>query len=154
MTTKYTVIILTESELTGDLLLKRIFETPNALDETAFKQAVNEALDDFVPADGRVTSSRPVVVIGIDAAVNARFLETADHVPANGQYAQPVEVDQEFPSAIAASRYLGLKNNEVALYLQKVRHVANPEDRVAKIRGCTVQYKDDYHAGLLANLRD
>jgi hypothetical protein len=154
MKTKYTLLCVSEDEITREVVAHRTFELDAALNPDTFKRALNEVVDDFLPPDGRVTSSRPVVVVAVDDVINSRFREDAPVAPINGQFAQEVEVGQEFPSAIAASRHLGLKNNEVALYLQKTRQAADPAARYAKIRGVTIQYRDDHSATLLKTLRD
>lgn len=54
---------------------------------------------------------------------------------------QPVEVNQVFPSAFAASSALGLKGNGVAQGLKKAKDKGQSK---AEVRGIVWQYVDDF----------
>jgi hypothetical protein len=152
--TKYTILCLAQNQgQSPEIIFHDEFTAP--LNESAFKQSLKDAVADNSPVEGRVTSSRMVVVVGYDREAASRFEEDLAPVrPTNGVFSQAVHIGQEFPSAKAASAHLGLKNNEVALYLGKVKHLGDPGERTAKIRGVVVQYKDDYEAALMAQVRD
>jgi hypothetical protein len=157
MNRKFTLMLIEDgSDLLqplNDLVLLKHFTPYDGFDLNAFKRDLEAMAEDVLP-DNRVTSSKIVVVLDLNAEVNARFLEdVAEKAPTNGFYAQRVEVGQEFPSARAASSHLGLNHNEVAIYLNKAKH-RPPAERIAKLRGVTVAYREDYHAALLGNLRD
>lgn len=154
MATKLIITVVSQT-LTGCLPEFEVYREVEGLSGLdAFKQELGSLIDDHLPIERRVTSSKPVIVLGVDQSRFSFFSEgQAESRPANGLFSQPVEVDQEFPSARAASVYLGLKNNEVALYLNKVCHLP-PEERVAVLRGVSLQYLEDRNAALLANLRD
>lgn len=161
MKTKFTVTVLATCEKeTPTCFLARDFtfeaETGelHAKNVEKFRQSLTEFLDAVSTPEGR-TSSRQVYVLHVDNEVfrEKYFEDTAKRLPANETYAQLVVPGMEFPSALAASRHLGLKHNEVAMYLGKLAHLKDPTERRAVIRGVTLTYVDDYNETLIANAR-
>jgi hypothetical protein len=126
---------------------------PAVSNESSLLQDISLVTDEH--RTGRVTSSRPVVVQAIDPEVFKKFDEaTAGVRPANGLYAQPVAVGQMFESGAALARHLGLKNNEVTMFLNRAKHVEDPGKRTAKLRGVVFAYQSDVEAAMMENVRD
>ena len=77
-------------------------------------------------------NSRPVIVTAIDKKAH----KEAQLMPGrNGQVSQHCRVGMRFESANDAAMHIGLKNNEVAMYLSRSRN------NEATLRGVTFAYE-------------
>jgi hypothetical protein len=156
MPKSFTVMVAARDLDTGgeELIVNLNFDGRVGEDGGSFKRDLLELVEAHGP-DSRKTSSKEVVVLEVESETFARFDENTagGRRPTNGLYSQRVEVDQKFPSARAASLHLGLKNNEVAVYLSKTNSLP-PDERKAKLRGVTLQYVEDYTQALLDSVHD
>jgi hypothetical protein len=110
---------------------------------------VKALLSDVCTNNVKVTNSKRVVVLAVDEAEHAEYLEgVGKQPPRSGRFSSLCEPGQVFNSALEASAYLGFNNNEVALYLSKARRLfpndADAGMRVAKVRGVTLIYDADH----------
>jgi hypothetical protein len=111
--------------------------------------ALKAALSDVCQNNVKITNSKKIVVLDVDEVEHNAYLEgVGKQPPRNGRFASPCEPGQTFNSALEASQHLGFNNNDVALYLGRVRRkFPNDSDasmRIAKVRGVTLIYDADH----------
>jgi hypothetical protein len=128
-------------------------ENDNALKAALFDcendNALKAALSDVCQNNVKITNSKKIVVLDVDEVEHGTYLEgVGKQPPRNGRFASPCEPGQTFNSALEASQHLGFNNNDVALYLGRVRRkFPNDSDasmRIAKVRGVTLIYDADH----------
>lgn len=117
--------------------------------ESENDSTIKALLSDVCQNNVKVTNSKKIVVLDVDETEHSHYLEgVGKQPPRSGKFSSPCEPGQTFSSALEASAYLGFNNNEVALYLGKVRRLY-PLDgdaglRIAKVRGVTLMYDADH----------
>lgn len=120
----------------GDLTFKRLFSTRNQEEVEELSRELLERNAGFRRAS-MTRNSREVVVVHVDAKEAERWQHEAGR---NGLTAKPVKRGQTFASAVEASGHIGLRHNEVAMFLS--RTAATGENQ-ATLRGVTFAYKSD-----------
>lgn len=135
--TIYTVALFKQGEgRPGVLDMETLFTSRNPEEIDELKKFMLEQNAGF-RRSAQARNSREVVVVHVDQAEHDQYIASAGK---NGLVSKPVRKGQTFRSATAASGHIGLRHNEVAMYLSKS---AATGDKKATIRGVTFAYKDD-----------
>src|SRR5215469_13055832 len=110
-----------------------LFTTRNEAEFQELKQLLKERHFGF-RRESFARNTREVVVLHVDAKEH----EAAQRTPGrNRLVSKPVKRGQRFRSANAASGHLGLRNNEVAIYLSRAYQTG---EKKATLRGVTLAY--------------
>lgn len=120
----------------GRYEFKTLFTTRNDAEFEDLQKLLRERHFGF-RRESFARNTRSVVVVGVDSKEHAQ----AQAVPGrNKLVSKPVKRGQRFRSAAAASGHLGLKNNEVAIYLSRAYQSGS---KTTTLRGVTLAYADE-----------
>ena len=128
----YSICLIKQEQKAGALELETLFSTyyPEEIEE--IKKMLLE-YDAGFRRQAQGKNVRPVVVTHVDAAEHEKWVSSPGR---NGLASKPAKRGQVFPSATAASQYIGCRHNEVAQWLSRQR-----TEGEATIRGVTFAYQ-------------
>lgn len=139
MKTQWTLLLVQQTK-PGHMTAETLFTTRDQNEVQELKQFLLEQDAGFRRA-AKGVNAKPVEVIHVDPQEHQRWVE---HPGRNGLKSRPVTVGQRFPSATAASGWLGLRHNELAMMLSRA---AATGQHAATLRGVTFRYCSDEVSG-------
>ena len=132
----YTFCVVKQEDRPGRLEMQTLFTTSSETEVAQLTQLLLER-DAGFKREAKGMNARAVVAVAIDTKEHLKWCQEGGR---NGLTAKPVHKGQKFRSATEASGHIGLKHNEVAVWLSRARAT---NSKTAQVRGVTFAYADE-----------